>query len=118
MPCKNVAKEVCKGARRQAWFEIKMEHELADILALRLFCEQLQRAKLLKLLKLDVLVKKIAQEGEFKRLLFKKVPYIKKKKEKKKEKKKKIALEAEEFSIISNLIAKDGINDNFKGLEL
>ena len=114
MPSKNVTKEVCKGARRQAWFEIKMEHELADILALRLFCEQLQRAKLLKLLKLDVLVKKIAQEGEFKRLLFKKVPYIKKKKEKKK----KIALEAEEFSIISNLIAKDGINDNFKGLEL
>ena len=107
---KNVTKEVCKGARRQAWFEIKMEHELADILALRLFCEQLQRAKLLKLLKLDILVKKIAQEGEFKGLLFKKVSYIKKKK--------KIAQEAGEFSIISNLIAKDGINDNLKGLEL
>ena len=116
MPSKNVTKEDCKGARRQAWFEIKMEHELADILALRLFCEQLQRAKLLKLLKLDVLVKKIAQEGEFKGLLFKKVPYIKKKKKQKK--KKKIAQEAGEFSIISNLIAKDGINDNFKGLEL
>ena len=39
MPSKNVTKEVCKGARRQAWFEIKMELELADILALRLFCE-------------------------------------------------------------------------------
>ena len=114
MPSKNVTKEVCKGARRQAWFEIKMEHELADILALRLFCEQLQRAKLLKLLKLDVLVKKIAQEGEFKGLLFKKVPYIKKKKKKKK----KIAQETGEFSIISNLIAKDEISDNFKGLEL
>ena len=68
----------------------------------------------MKLLKLDVLVKKIAPEGEFKRLLFKKVPYI----QEKKEKKKKIAHEAKEFSIISNLIAKDGINDNFKGLEL
>ena len=114
MRSKNVTKEVCKGARRQAWFEIKMEHELADILALRLFCEQLQRAKLLKLLKLDVLVKKIAQEGKFKGLLFKKVPYIKKKKKKKK----KIAQETGEFSIISNLIAKDEISDNFKGLEL
>ena len=114
MPSKNVTKEVCKGARRQSWFEIKMEHELADILALRLFCEQLQRAKLLKLLKLDVLVKKIALEGKFKGLLFKKVPYIKKKKKKKK----KIAQETGEFSIISNLIAKDEISDNFKGLEL
>ena len=108
-----VAKCEVKGARRQAWFEIKMEHELADILALSLLCEQLQRAKLLKLLKPDVLVKKVVQEGESKGLLFEKVPYIKKKK-----KKKKIAKEAGEFSIISNLIAKDGINDNLKGLEL
>ena len=107
-----VAKCEVKGARRQAWFEIKMEHELADILALSLLCEQLQRAKLLKLLKPDVLVKKVVQEGESKGLLFEKVPYIKKKK------KKKIAQEAGEFSIISNLIAKDGINDNLKGLEL
>ena len=106
-----VAKCEVKGARRQAWFEIKMEHELADILALSLFCEQHQRAKLLKLLKPDVLVKKVVQEGESKGLLFEKVPYIKKKK-------KKIAQEAGEFSIISNLIAKDGINDNLKGLEL
>ena len=106
-----VAKCEVKGARRQAWFEIKMEHELADILALSLLCEQLQRAKLLKLLKPDVLVKKVVQEGESKGLLFEKVPYIKKKK-------KKIAQEAGEFSIISNLIAKDGINDNLKGLEL
>ena len=68
----------------------------------------------MKLLKLDVLVKKIAQEGEFKGLLFKKVPHIKKKKKKKK----KIAQETGEFSIISNLIAKDEISDNFKGLEL
>ena len=68
----------------------------------------------MKLLKLDVLVKKIAQEGKFKGLLFKKVPYIKKKKKKKK----KIAHETGEFSIISNLIAKDEISDNFKGLEL
>ena len=68
----------------------------------------------MKLLKLDVLVKKIAQEGKFKGLLFKKVPYIKKKKKKKK----KIAQETGEFSIISNLIAKDEISDNFKGLEL
>ena len=68
----------------------------------------------MKLLKLDVLVKKIAQEGKFKGLLFKKVPYIKKKKKKKK----KIAQEPGEFSIISNLIAKDEISDNFKGLEL
>ena len=67
----------------------------------------------MKVLKLDVLVKKIAQEGKFKGLLFKKVPYIKKKK-----KKKKIAQEPGEFSIISNLIAKDEISDNFKGLEL
>ena len=110
-----VAKCEVKGARRQAWFEIKMEHELADILALSLLCEQLQRAKLLKLLKPDVLVKKVVQEGESKGLLFEKVPYIKKKKKKKK---KKIAKEAGEFSIISNLIAKDGINDNLKGLEL
>ena len=71
----------------------------------------------MKLLKLDVSVKKIAQEGEFKGLLFKKVPYIKNKKKKKK-KKKKIAQETGEFSIISNLIAKDEISDNFKGLEL
>ena len=106
-----VAKCEVKGARRQAWFEIKMEHELADILALSLFCEQHQRAKLLKLLKPDVLVKKVVQEGESKGLLFEKVPYIKKKK-------KKIAQEGGEFSIISNLIAKDGINDNLKGLEL
>ena len=106
-----VAKCEVKGARRQAWFEIKMEHELADILALSLFCEQHQRAKLLKLWKPDVLVKKVVQEGESKGLLFEKVPYIKKKK-------KKIAQEAGEFSIISNLIAKDGINDNLKGLEL
>ena len=106
-----VAKCEVKGARRQAWFEIKMEHELADILALSLFCEQHQREKLLKLLKPDVLVKKVVQEGESKGLLFEKVPYIKKKK-------KKIAQEAGEFSIISNLIAKDGINDNLKGLEL
>ena len=106
-----VAKCEVKGARRQAWFEIKMEHELADILALSLLCEQLQREKLLKLLKPDVLVKKVVQEGESKGLLFEKVPYIKKKK-------KKIAQEAGEFSIISNLIAKDGINDNLKGLEL
>ena len=105
-----VAKCEVKGARRQAWFEIKMEHELADILALSLLCEQLQRAKLLKLLKPDVLVKKVVQEGESKGLLFEKVPYIKKKK--------KIAKEAGEFSIKSNLIAKDGINDNLKGLEL
>ena len=68
----------------------------------------------MKLLKLDVLVKKIALEGKFKGLLFKKVPYIKKKKKKKK----KIAQETGEFSIISNLIAKDEISDNFKGLEL
>ena len=68
----------------------------------------------MKLLKLDVLVKKIAQEGKFKGLLFKKVPYIKKKKKKKK---KKITQETGEFSIISNLIAKDEISDNFKGLE-
>ena len=68
----------------------------------------------MKLLKLDVLVKKIAQEGKFKGLLFKKVPYIKKKKKKKKQ----IAQETGEFSIISNLIAKDEISDNFKGLEL
>ena len=108
-----VAKCEVKGARRQAWFEIKMEHELADILALSLLCEQLQRAKLLKLLKPDVLVKKVVQEGESNGLLFENVPYIKKKK-----KKKKIAKEAGEFSIISNLIAKDGINDNLKGLEL
>ena len=106
-----VAKCEVKGERRQAWFEIKMEHELADILALSLLCEQLQRAKLLKLLKPDVLVKKVVQEGESKGLLFENVPYIKKKK-------KKIAQEAGEFSIISNLIAKDGINDNLKGLEL
>ena len=44
---------------------------------------------------------------------FKKVPYNKMMK-----KKKKIAQEDGEFSIISNLIAKDGINDNNKGLEL
>ena len=68
----------------------------------------------MKLLKLDVLVKKIALEGKFKGLLFKKVPYIKKKKKKKKQ----IAQETGEFSIISNLIAKDEISDNFKGLEL
>ena len=110
MRSKNVTKEVCKGARRQAWFEIKMEHELADILALSLFCEQLQRAKLLKLSKPDVLVKKIAQKGKSKGLLFKEVPYIKKKKKK--------AQEARAFSIISNLIANNGIYDNLKGLEL
>ena len=63
-----------------------------------------------QLLKPNVLVKKIAQEGESKGLLFKKVLYIKKKK--------KIVQEAGEFSIISNLIVKDGIKDNLKGLEL
>ena len=76
MRSKNVTKEVCKGARRQAWFEIKMEHELADILALSLFCEQLQRAKLLKLSKPDVLVKKIAQEGESNGSYLKRFPIL------------------------------------------
>ena len=49
--------------------------------------------------------------NSFKGFFFKKVPYNKMKK-------KKIAQEDGEFSIISNLIAKDGINDNNKGLEL
>ena len=48
--------------------------------------------------------------NSFKGFFFKKVPYNKMKK--------KIAQEDGEFSIISNLIAKDGINDNNKGLEL
>ena len=46
MPNKNVTKEVCKSARRQACYEIKTGHELADILALSLFCEQFQRVLL------------------------------------------------------------------------
>ena len=49
--------------------------------------------------------------NSFKGFFFKKVPYNKMKK-------KKIAQEDGEFSIISNSIAKDGINDNNKGLEL
>ena len=53
--------------------------------------------------------------NSFKGFFFKKVPYNKMKKKKMK---KKIAQEDGEFSIISNLIAKDGINDNNKGLEL
>ena len=50
--------------------------------------------------------------NSFKGFFFKKVPYNKMMK------KKKIAQEDGEFSIISNLIAKDLINDNNKGLEL
>ena len=53
--------------------------------------------------------------NSFKGFFFKKVPYNKMQKKKMK---KKIAQEDGEFSIISNSIAKDGINDNNKGLEL